>query len=264
MKRITDNDLAGFIVCPEAWRIKRLGSGEKKSSENQQLSAQERDAWLEKNNQFAEIKIFAKVVYVLLFLLFLTVLTLDQLGRSPVEIDDIFGIPPQIITILLLLSGSVFLTDIFERKVKNLGNDTGIDRNVELVGDNVLLKSSDELLTSQPDAIVKDGESIIPVDRIPTQSKVRDRHVIKMLLHLKLLEERNGKQSPYGLLVMGEKKRQSKILNNQERQDWLNETISQLREVEISDTAEAKPEYRKCKSCDVNKLCEFSAFLEKP
>jgi len=62
-------------------------------------------------------------------------------------------------------------------------------------------------LSSRPDALLIENGYIIPVDRKMGGNKIRDRHVAELLVHMRLIEEFEGKKPPYGYLILGKNAR---------------------------------------------------------
>ena len=115
-------------------------------------------------------------------------------------------------------------------------------------------------LSSRPDALLIENGYIIPVDRKIGGNKIRDRHVAELLVHMRLIEELEGKKPPYGYLILGKNARRVKILNTAQRQAWLTGILNEMRAI-ISGgkTAVAQPGGRKCKHCLVSDFCDAKA-----
>jgi len=76
-KLISANELASYVVCPEAWRLKKTSDDFPVKSTPNQTAAKERKEWTEKQGTLAELKLYAKVAYVLLVMLVILVFLLE-------------------------------------------------------------------------------------------------------------------------------------------------------------------------------------------
>lgn len=175
-------------------------------------------------------------------------------------------VPQEIVLLLLILGLIIFMWDLFERRSSSMRKEAGLEEKTELIS----LRSSTSLpskeyyspslgLTSRPDALIKEDGYLIPVDVKPMTNKVRDRHVIAIFVHMRLIEEVEGKRPPYGILLMGEKRRRVKIKNSEEKQRWLDALLAEMRSISEGVPAVPAPSTYKCRSCDVCGICKHSA-----
>ena len=112
-------------------------------------------------------------------------------------------------------------------------------------------------LSSKPDALLIENGYIIPVDRKIGGNKIRDRHVAALLVHMRLIEEFEGKKPPYGYLILGKNARRVKILNTADRQSWLTGILNEMRAITSGGReAIAEPGSRKCRNCLVSDFCD--------
>ncbi len=181
-------------------------------------------------------------------------------------VDSQQSVPTEIALLILVLGVIIFIWDLLERRRESLQKGGGLDKSSELIS----LRGSDNLppkeyfskslgLSSRPDALLKEDGAIIPVDHKPLSNKVRDRHVIAMLLHMKLIEEIEGIRPPYGILLMGKKRRSTRIKNTEEKMRWLDAVIDEMRSIADGIPAIPSPSAAKCRNCDVRKECDHSA-----
>ena len=178
-------------------------------------------------------------------------------------------IPAELLYLVLVLGVIIFLWDLFDRKRKRASLDTGLSERAEVIA----VKGGTELpsrgyrseslgLSGKPDALVKIDGFIIPVDRKPLSRKVRDRHIVQLLVHMRLVEESEGTRPPYGILLLGKEVREVRIQNTEERQRWLDAIIGEMESILEGVPARPTPAVMKCKSCDVRKMCNYSAYTE--
>ncbi len=117
-------------------------------------------------------------------------------------------------------------------------------------------------LRGKPDAVIREKNQIIPVDIHPLANKIRDRHVVQMLAHLRLMEENEGVRPEHGILLMGKNQRKVLLKNTPEKQRWLETLIDEMHSIMDGIPAVPSPTPQKCRACDVRGICEFS--LAKP
>jgi len=264
---ISASEISNYVVCPEAWRLKFEGKGHKKDSDTLLESRRERKEWIENQDLLRTLKKHSKTLFLLLVSLVLVILILEQQGHylpSPI-IGSLF--PSEIGMLLLVLAILIFIWDLFDRRSKKIAAESGLESKSEMVA----LRGSSEIptriftseqlgLSGYPDALIKEDNHIIPVSIKPSGKKVKDRHVVEIMTYLKLIEEAEAKKPPYGILLIGPEKRAVKINNAKEKQRWVDTLIDEMRSIIEGVPAQAKPEHYKCKNCDVNQVCEHSAY----
>jgi len=163
----------------------------------------------------------------------------------------------------MVLGLLIFLWDFFDRKYSKLVEESDSDLSLDILA----LKGNEKFptrhfeskelgLRGTPDALVKEGKFTIPVDLVPLSSKVQDRHVIKILTYLRLLEEETGTKSPHGILLMGKKRRVVKVKNTPEKQRWLETLVEEMHSILDGVPSVPRPTEKKCRNCDVKKVCE--------
>jgi len=173
------------------------------------------------------------------------------------------SIPIEIFTLLLVLGLLIFLWDFFDRKYSKLAEESESDFSLDILA----LKGNEKFPTRQfeslslglrgtPDALVKEGKFTIPVDLVPMSSKVQDRHVVKILTYLRLLEEESGTRPPHGILLMGKKRRVVKIKNTPEKQRWLETLVEEMQSIIDGVPSVPRPTEKKCRNCDVKNVCK--------
>ncbi len=189
------------------------------------------------------------------------------LDRVSEQLDRV--IPIEILFILLILGVIIFIWDMLMRQSTQLKTAGGLGEKSELiavVGSTRIpgrsYSSSKLGLSSQPHSLVKEEGFLIPVDVIPSSKKVKDRHVVQMLVHMRLVEAIEGKRPPYGILILGKEQRSVRIKNTEEKQSWLDDILAEMRSILEGVPAIAKPTYYKCKGCDVRAFCTQTPFKD--
>lgn len=110
-------------------------------------------------------------------------------------------------------------------------------------------------LAGKPDALIREGGFIIPIERKPLAKKIHDRYIAQLLVYMRLIEEFEGKRPPYGYLILGSNCRRFKIDNTPQRQAWLQNMIDDMRGVLKGGAAKPDPHPMKCKKCYVRDAC---------
>jgi len=189
------------------------------------------------------------------------------LDRISDQIDRV--IPIEILVILIILGVIIFVWDLLMRQSNQLKTSGGLTEKSQLVAVSGSTKipgrvySSAELgLSSQPHSLIKEEGFLIPVDVVPSSKKVKDRHVVQMLVHMRLVETIEGKRPPYGILILGKEQRSVRIKNTDEKQSWLDDILGEMRSILGGVPAVAKPSYYKCKGCDVRDYCQQTPFKD--
>lgn len=184
--------------------------------------------------------------------------------------DSRHSVPPQLLYLLLVLGILIFLWDLFDRRSKTIHRNSGLDEKAQMIA----LKGSSQLpsreyvssfhgLSSKPDALLKIDGYIIPVDRKPMGKKVRDRHIVQLLVHMRLIEEIEGVRPPYGILLLGPEVKTVRVQNTEQRQHWLDTLLQEMESIIDGVPARPAPAPMKCKSCDVRSVCQYSAYRPK-
>ncbi len=281
------HDVGNYVVCPEAWRLKYVGFGEGRPESGDSTAPPDqgkrlREEWAHEQEIANQLKRYAKIVYLLLFALVIVVFLLDQQRSTMLgtalerlhpsgHISGEVTVPKELLLLLIILGILIFVWDLFDRVSNKIRKASGIAPKAEIIA----LKGSNYLpgkryfspklsLSSQPDALLREGNEIIPVDRKPFGNKVRDRHVVQMLMHLRLIEELEGKHPSYGLLLLGPEVRPVKIKNTEQKQRWLDTLLDEMWAIMDGIPAVPAPSFHKCKGCDVRKFCNHSAYHDTP
>lgn len=95
---ITASDLANYVVCPEAWRLKYFGVGRKKMTSRSAEGQKLREEWVQKQDLSARLRLYTKIVYALVVIFVFVVFLLDRqlslrlkfgLGQKPAKTEKI-------------------------------------------------------------------------------------------------------------------------------------------------------------------------------
>ena len=277
---ISAQEVGEYVVCPEAWRLKLSSSALpkdlKENNNSHQISQSRRKNWAEAQELSAQLRHYSRVICTLLALLTLVALALEKSGKftahySIRKVSDTIAVVPNEILILLLITGiAVLIWDIIERRVNGLRKSAGFRRKTEILGirgSSALPArdySSEELgLSGRPDALLKEGQYHIPVMVHPMSDKIRDRHIIQLLVNLRLVEEEQGVRPPVGILIMGPEQRPVRVKNTTQKQQWLEAIRKEMYSILQGIPAVPAPQFYKCRNCDVRANCKHSAYKAK-
>lgn len=191
---------------------------------------------------------------------------LQRLESLP-QIDP--HVPNEILILLLLLGVIIFVWDVLDRRSSDIRRSGGLSEKSELLA----LRGSSYLpgkeyvsqtlgLSSRPHGLLREEGAIIPVDVVPMSKKIKDRHVVQMMVHLRLIEQIEGTRPPYGILVLGPQARSVRIKNTDERQQRVSALLAEMRSILGGIPAVAAPSFYKCRSCDVRAVCTHSAYRD--
>jgi len=176
-------------------------------------------------------------------------------------------LPTEILIVLLIIGVIIFIWDMMMRQSSAIQTSGGINEKSEVIAVSGSSRlpgrsfSSTKLgLSSQPHSLIKEEGFIIPVDILPSTKKVKDRHVIQTMIHMRLIEENLGKRPPYGILILGKEQRSVRIKNTEEKQHWLDTLLAEMHSAVEGVPVVAKPAYYKCIGCDVRSVCEQTSF----
>ena len=260
---ISAEEISNYVVCPEAWRLKYL-TGSKNAEDKKIGSARTAEAnilrkdWFQAEDLYGSLKRYAKIAYLLLVSLSILVFIIDFKKTS----TQFSGSLNEILLLLLVLGLIIFIWDLFDRRSKTLRNKSGLSQASEVISlrTSSMLPSGELVsrrlsLRGKPDAVIREEGHTIPVEIRPLSNKVRDRHVVSMLTHLRIIEDAEGKRPPYGLLILGKDKRPVKIKYAEDKQVWLESLIDEMRAIHDGVPAMPAPAEFKCRQCDVRDVC---------
>ncbi len=171
---------------------------------------------------------------------------------------------------LVLLGAFTFLViRSFLKAARKRHRDTGFMVNqvaVAMEGSSIVPAreyiSRSQGLAGKPDALVREGGELIPVERKPLAKKLRDRYVAQLLVYMRLVEEFEGQRPSKGYLLLGPECRRVLIENSEAKQRWLETLLRHMRGVLDGEEARATPHPVKCAKCDVRSRC--SARVDTP
>lgn len=288
-KIITDQDLASYVVCPHAWYLKSLYNDSdsiKKVSEHSVKSHETKKEWKRKNATIRELSKYKKQICFLLGCLTVLVMWIELFNKENFFTNYGHGIfsdvgyyigenilhghdlPIGIVVLFCLLAIIVFVYNRLDWKKDQITAEVSFQKRsptavtvsskkeVEYKGDEniVSLKLN---ISGKPDEIIVEEDKHVPIIFQAFGNKVYDRHVIRLIAYQVILKEL-GKNTDYGLLILGQSRRRVIIHFSEKKQEWLMFVLKEMNNIrEKVGFARAFPSKYKCKNCDVYNACKF-------
>lgn len=258
--KVAAEELAEYIVCPEAWRLRRSNAVELKLNERSIQGITAKVDWLDGVKQSTVLVKYQKIIFFALLALTSIVFIIEfarPAGRSWINLAKTTGysVPEELVYLLLMFGTIITLWRILIHRRDLLVQKTGMTGEIEKTKN---LYSEKLELSSSPDSIVLDGGTKIPVDVYPMAKKVRDRHITRLIGHLIILKDLEGEAPPHGTLLMGEDKREVKISLNSKREEDFFKDFAELKNSILTDKVIPSPDYYKCRNCDFFNVCKFA------
>jgi CRISPR/Cas system-associated exonuclease Cas4 (RecB family) len=188
----------------------------------------------------------------------------QTLAKALLDIAELEG---TIILLVLLISTALLLGFTYNKLYRRKRETAGISKEsktFKIEGSKTIpvrpYLSDAQGLAGTPDALIIENGFVIPVERKPFAKKFRDRHIVQLLVYMRLVEEFEGKKPPYGYLILGPACRRVKIENTAERQAWLSSLLTEMRAIAAKESeAVPAPDVKKCLRCAAKELCKFRA-----
>lgn len=76
LRTITATDVANYVVCPEAWRLKFFGIGRKRNTKTEVHGL--RQNWVKQQDLSTQLRFYTKVAYALLVAIVVVIFLLDS------------------------------------------------------------------------------------------------------------------------------------------------------------------------------------------
>jgi CRISPR-associated exonuclease Cas4 len=119
-------------------------------------------------------------------------------------------------------------------------------------------------LTGTPDYIVKTSGGLVPVEVKPgrKETEPHESHLLQVLAYCLLLEEREGKRPPYGLLKYSNNS--FKVDYNNETRAYLLDVMATMRQSAVEDEVPRNHEQaQRCRACGYRSICDESLWADK-
>ena len=268
---IAAGEVGSYSVCPQAWylsyvkreKASRMGNVNTNSIRGQDLH-RDWSRFFEESLTFLTWFRYLAMLLCMMLVVFLTV----NSHREPLY--EVFKLSYRNLglQLLVLVMICAWLMRVFDREARKRHEDSGFSRNeVALsIDSGSLLPEREYISTRQglagkPDALVQEGDIIIPVERKPLARKLRDRYVAQLLVYMRLVGEFEGRNPPHGYLLLGPNCRRVKVVNAAGKQAWVEELLNEMRAILNGAEPKPKPHPKKCAGCEVRERCKSRADL---
>ena len=262
---ISAGEVGAFTVCPTSWDLlwnnksKSLKDrAEDASTSRGELLHAEWSGFFEESLELSKLIRYLAVLICLVSVFFLFWVADKESLSGVFE----FSFSSRGLQVTLLIAVAFWLARVFGREASKKHHQAGFQESeVALAIDGSAILPEREYvseslgLAGRPDAVIREGEYIIPVECKPLAKKLRDRYVAQLLVYMKLVEECEGIRPPHGYLFLGEKFRSVKIINSVERQRWVDAMVADMRKVLEGEPPKPSPHPKKCSRCAAKQRC---------
>ncbi len=259
---IAAGEVGAFSVCPKSWHLLWHARVDKKTtSDNSALGQKLHSDW---SGLFEEsLKLLHWIRYLAVMACLVAVVFM-VISSSRVPLGDLFqfSYKSRGLQVLLLIGITLWLIRSFGKEAKRRHSASGFSHTevtLAIDGSTILPEreyvSQRQGLAGKPDAIVKEQDYVIPVERKPLAKKLRDRYVAQLLIYMRLVEEFEGIRPPHGYLLLGPTCRRIKIVNSESKQRWVDGMLREMRAVLEGAEPKALPHPKKCAKCEARERC---------
>lgn len=262
---IAAGEVGAFSVCPMSWKLKWIDKATTKDTSSVALGQELHDKW---SVVFEESLVLGRWIRYLAVLITTAAVVFLLLHPPEVPLRGLFVVSFKNNGLQLVVLAAITFLVIrsFLKVARKRHRDTGFSLNevaVAMEGSSIIpareYLSTKQGLAGKPDALVKEGDDIIPVERKPLAKKLRDRYVAQLVVYMRLVEEFEGHRPSKGYLLLGENCRRITIDNSEAKQKWVGTLISQMRNILDGEEARPTPHPAKCSKCNVRHRCTARA-----
>jgi CRISPR/Cas system-associated exonuclease Cas4 (RecB family) len=264
---IAAGEVSAYSVCPQAWYLlwckKVVNKSADTKGESSILGERLHSDW---SRIFEESLLLINWIRYLVVLVCAMLVIFMVITSSKTPMEELFQLSfrSRGLQVIVLLLIALWVIRSFGREAKRKHKASGFS-NTEValaIDGGVLLPEREYVsfkqgLAGKPDAVVRDGELIIPIERKPLAKKLRDRYVAQLLIYMRLVEEFEGVRPPYGYLLLGPSCRRVRILNSKTKQEWIDKMLHEMRAILVGAEAKAEPHPQKCSRCEARERCNF-------
>lgn len=262
---IAAGEVAAFSVCPRAWHLAWHSSVITPSRNPDSMLGQRlHGEWSRFFEESLRIGVWIRWIAVLICFVLVVFMAISS-SRAP--LDELFQLSYQNkgLQAVILLCIGLWLIRSFGKEARRRHTESGFSQSeVALAVDGGTLLPEREYVSSQqglagrPDALVREGHFVIPVERKPLAKKLRDRYIVQLLVYMRLVEEFEGIRPPHGYLLLGPTCRRVRVVNSESKQRWVDGLIREMRSVLEGVPSRAAPHPAKCAKCEVCDRCDAS------
>jgi CRISPR-associated protein Cas4 len=262
---IAAGEVGAFTVCPMSWKLKWIDRTATQKDSSVALGQELHESW---SVVFEESLLLGRWIRYLAVLISTATVVFLLLHPSEVPLSGLLEVSFQNNGLQLVVLAAITFLVIrsFLKAARKRHRATGFSVDqvaLAMEGSSILPAreyiSEAQGLAGKPDALVREGDDLIPVERKPLAKKLRDRYVAQLIVYMRLVEEFEGRRPSKGYLLLGEKVRRVTIENTEAKQKWVGTLISQMRGILDGEEAKATPHPAKCAKCDVRHRCAARA-----
>ncbi|MEY4670082.1 MAG: hypothetical protein RL518_2781 [Pseudomonadota bacterium] len=258
---IAAGEVGAFSVCPMSWKLKWVDKELGREAASVALGQKLHHDW---SVIFEESLLLGRWIRYLAVLITTAVVVFLLLHPVDAPWTGLFAVSlgSHGLQLVVLAAFTLLVIRSFFKAARKRHRDTGFSVNevaVAMEGSSIVPAreyiSRAQGLAGKPDALVKEGDEFIPVERKPLAKKLRDRYVAQLLVYMRLVEECEGVRPSKGYLLLGPSCRRVIVENSEAKQRWLGTLLEQMRGVLDGAEARAMPHPAKCAKCDVRSRC---------
>ena len=258
---IAAGEVGAYTVCPMSWKLKWVDQEKARQVASASLGQVLHQDW---STVFEESLLLTKWVRYLVVMLMTALLVFLLIHPPRVPLSGIFSVSLRShgLQLIVLIAVTLLVIRSFGKAARKRHRETGFAMSqvaVAMEGSSIVPAreyiSVAQGLAGKPDALVREGADILPVERKPLAKKIRDRYVAQLLVYMRLVEEFEGRRPPRGYLLLGENCKRVVVENTVAKQAWVDRLLEQMREILNGGEAKATPHPVKCAKCDVRHRC---------
>jgi CRISPR-associated protein Cas4 len=260
---IAAGEVSAFSVCPKAWHLLWHGVGKRDSGNPNSLLGQRLHSdWSRFFEESLRLGTWIRYLAVLVCCMLVVFMAISS-SRAPLNELFQLSLKNRGLQVVLLVIAALWLIRSFGKEATRKHEASGFSQSeVALAIDGGMLLPEREYvserqgLAGKPDAIIREFDFVIPVERKPLAKKLRDRYVVQLLIYMRLVEEFEGIRPPHGYLLLGPACRRVKVVNSESKQRWVDSMIKEMRRVLHGAAPNPDPHPKKCDKCEVRERCE--------
>lgn len=262
---IAAGEVGAFSVCPLSWKLKWIDKETGREASSVVLGQKLHSDW---SVLFEESLLLGRWIRYLAVLIIAATVVFLLLHPADLPLSGLFVISLQNSGLQLVVLAAITFLVIrsFLKGARKRHRDTGFRASevaVAMEGSSFIPAreyiSLSQGLAGRPDALVQEGEEVIPVERKPLAKKIRDRYVAQLLVYMRLVEEFEGRRPSKGYLLLGPECRRVIVENTEAKQRWIGTLVNQMRKILDGEEARPFPHPAKCAKCDVRHRCSARA-----
>lgn len=262
-------EVGAFSVCPFSWKLQWIDGEARDRAPSIALGQELHQKWA---HVFEESLILGRWIRYLAVLITSAGVVFLLIHSPEAPLGGMFSVTVRNhgLQLIVLAAATFFVIRSFVKAARRKRNDSGFAAHEVAVAmeGSAMVPAREYIslrqgLAGKPDALVKEGDEIVPVERKPLAKKLRDRYVAQLLVYMRLIEEFEGRRPSRGYLILGPECKRVTVENSDAKQKWLDSLIAEMRGVLDGREARATPHGAKCSKCGVRERCAFRVDLPR-